>query len=313
MDDARLTYFGENEPSLETARVLAHMSSLSAEMAATLSPGAVNLAALRATAARYPMAPAMPAGTFSVLPMECANVKGEWVFADGAAPDRRILLMHGGGYVMGSPEIYRPVAATVSQGSGCAVFSLRYRLAPEHPIPVQIEDALAGFQYILWNGPAGPAPARSMFAMGASAGGSLALSLCLALRDRKQRLPDAVVAIAPWSDVRLSNQGSSPGVSTAMAQLYLGRTSADDPLASPGLADLHGFPPILLHASTRDTLLDQNMRLFEAARDAGVDIRAEIWRHMPHVWHQMRPLLPEANDALARIGSYLCGQIDAGP
>ena len=311
MDDARLTYFGGNEPSPETAQVLAHMSSLSGEMVAATSSGPLDIVALRATAPRYPIAPSMPAGTFSVVPVAGADVGGEWVFADGVAPDRRILLMHGGGYVMGSPEIYRPVAATVSQASGCAVFSLRYRLAPEHPIPAQVEDALAGFHHVLKNGAAGPAPARSVFVMGASAGGSLALSLCLALRDLKLRLPDAGVAIAPWSDVRVSGQGSSPGVATAMAQLYLGATQADVPLASPGLADLHGLPPMLLHASTADTLLEQNMRLFEAAGDAGVDIRAEIWRHMPHVWHQMRPFLPEANEALTRIGSYLRQQVDA--
>lgn len=307
MQNDDTTYFGDDAPSPQTAQVMAHLGALFGKVEASLNARPMNLEAVRAAGERWPIAPSMPDGQFTVRPVSTGSVSGEWVVAEGAALERRILILHGGGYVMGSPETYRPLAAVISRATGCAVLSLRYRLAPEFTVPAQLDDALAGFAYMRANGPQGPADTAMTFVLGASAGGALALSLVVALRDRGAALPDALVMIAPWADLRGSEAEveMTKGTAPVMARLFLGDTPADAPLASPVLADLRGLPAMLLHSSTGDFLIEQNLRLAQSARTAGVEVRTEIWRHMPHVWHQMRPLLPEADAALDRIGVFL--------
>ena len=186
-----------------------------------------------------------------------------------------------------------------------------YRLAPEHPFPAAVDDAVTAYRFAI---SAGHAP-EAIALCGDSSGGGLALATLVALRDLGEPLPRTAICMSPWTDLTLSgaslqaNRDADPMVSAAtlalMADAYLGDVDRRSPTASPLFADLAGLPPLLVQVGSGELLLDDATRFAERAEAAGVDVTLEIWDDVFHVWHSFADLLPEARDAIARIGTYV--------
>ena len=263
------------------------------------------------------------AGFARLVPMPPAHTQTREVIADGvkachittlaSRSDRCILFLHGGGYIIGSPLLYRHFTWRLATATCAHVLSLDYRLAPEHPFPAALDDAVAGYQWVLANG---VKPER-VAVIGDSAGGGLALALLLRLRDQGIRLPAAAVALSPWTDLALTgaslaiNATVDPIVNVAQMRRVVGHylNGADPrlPYASPLYSDPAGLPPTLIQVGSDEVLRDDAVRMAERLRSAGCRVRLEIWPRMPHVWHLFVPLLPEARRAIAGIGTFVCG------
>jgi len=238
------------------------------------------------------------------------DVRGEWVTAAGA--DRGVILyMHGGGYVAGSPATHRPITAALVRLTGRRVFSLDYRLAPEHRFPAALDDALAAYRWLLGQG---IAPSRLALA-GDSAGGGLVLALSLRARD--EGLPQAAcgICLSPWTD--LAGSGDSltrnngvgamfrPENMAEFAQVYLGPVTPKEPYASPLYGDLRGLPPLLFQVGSEELLLDDSCRVHEAVRGAGGRSTLQVTCGVFHVWQMLDGFLPEAREALLRVADFL--------
>jgi len=251
-----------------------------------------------------------------IEPATIGGVKGEWARGRRARRDAALLYLHGGGYVIGSPKSHRHLTAALSEASGLSLFVPDYRLAPEHPFPAALEDAVAAYKGLL---DSGLSPARLAIA-GDSAGGGLTIATLVALRERKIPLPACAVGISPWTDLSQGGEAyrtrlkRDPMVTKdgldAMASAYLAGADAKTPLASPLFADLHGLPPLLLQVGTEEALYDDTVGLKSRAEAAGVEVSAESWGGMMHVWHIFHPILSEGRDAIARIGSYLKSRVE---
>lgn len=251
------------------------------------------------------------AGETKCTPVTAGGVPAEWIAAAGAADDRVILYVHGGGYVMGSIATHRELVARLSKASGARGLALDYRLAPEHPFPAAVDDAVAAYRWLLSQN----IKPNNIVVAGDSAGGGLAVATLLAIRDTKLPLPAAGVGISPWVDMEglgesmTTRAKADPVVQKqgllGMAQLYLGGKDARSPLAAPLHADLTGLPPLLIQVGDAETLLDDSTRLAEKAKKAGVKVELEVWPEMPHVWHLFAPFLPEGQQAIEKIGKYV--------
>jgi acetyl esterase/lipase len=239
------------------------------------------------------------------------GVKAEWLSAPDADAGRAVLYLHGGGYVIGSIDTHRSLAARLSRASKARVLVIDYRLAPEHPHPAAVDDAVAAYRWMLGQG---LKPARIVVA-GDSAGGGLTVATLLAIRDAKLPLPAAGACLSPWVDLEgigesmTTKASADPIVQKAglllMAAAYLGGKDPRTPLAAPLYADLSGLPPLLIQVGTAETLLDDASRLAERARKAGVTVSYEPWESMIHVWHLFAPMLDEGQQAIDRIGEFV--------
>ena len=257
-------------------------------------------------------------------PADCAGVPGQWVLAPGADSTRRTLYIHGGAFLMGSPKSHRTLTSRFSEMTGGAVLAVDYRLMPEHRRMAGIEDCRTAYRWMLANGPNGPEVARAVFVAGDSAGGNLTLSLIAWVRDQGLRAPDAAVALSPLTDSTLASPSLKAHVrSDAMlgplfgplakvpqaVLLWIGwiqnRINPRNPAISPVYGDLSNLPPVLVHASEVEMLLDDSRRYVNRAQAAGSPVRLQTWNHMVHVWHIFNPELTEARDALAEIGKFL--------
>ena len=244
-------------------------------------------------------------------PIVVNGIAAEWVSAPGAAADRAVLYLHGGGYVIGSIGTHRELAGRISAASGARCLVIDYRLGPEHPFPAAVDDATAAYRWLI---AAGFSPGKLAIA-GDSAGGGLTVATLLALRDAGVPLPATGVCISPWVD--LEGTGESMTTKAAldpmvqrepllqMAQLYLGGADPRGPLASPLFGELRGLPPLLIQVGTAETLLDDSTRLAQRAREAGVEVELEAWPDMIHVWHAFAALIPEGREAIERIVVHL--------
>ncbi|MCY3570337.1 MAG: alpha/beta hydrolase [Chloroflexi bacterium] len=252
----------------------------------------------------------------SIAWVEANGVPGEWVTVAESDPSRRVLYFHGGGYVYGSAVTHRRLCEDIAAAGRCAVLNLDYRLAPEHPFPAAVEDAIEALKFVQANGPDGPGSPDSTFVAGDSAGGGLTLATLLAARERDLDQPDAAIAISAWTD--LANTGDSiasladddPQKSSVpmlenLACQYLAGADAENPLASPLYADFTGLPPLLMQVGGAEMLLSDTTRAAERARAAGVDVVEEVWDDMFHVWHLYAPMLPEGQQAIERIGEFI--------
>jgi len=239
----------------------------------------------------------------------------EWLRPPGVRTDAAVLYLHGGGYVIGSPRSHRHLAAAIARAANTQALLLDYRLAPEHPFPAALEDAVAAYQWLLGQG---IAPERAIIA-GDSAGGGLTVATLLTLRDRGLPRPAASVCISPWVDLTCSGSTyatkaavdpivTREGVA-AMAQAYVGARDPKAPLVSPLYADLRELPPLLIQVGSDEVLLDDALGLGDRARAIGVDVRVEEWPSMIHVWHWFLPMLDEAAQAIAIIGNFVRARI----
>ncbi len=251
----------------------------------------------------------LPEGV-SVKNVDAAGVPAEWVKAPAVGGESVLVYLHGGGYALGSVATGRRLAAAVSEAASTRVLSLDYRLAPEHPFPAAVDDAVAGYRWLLDQGVA----QGKILIGGDSAGGGLTVATLTALRDAGDPMPAGGICISPWVDLTCSSgsygtkAASDPVVVREdirwLASLYLGDRDPRTPLASPLFADLTGLPPLLIQVGSEEVLLDDAVELDRRSREAGVESTLEVWEDMIHVWHVFFHMLKEARDAIARIGAY---------
>lgn len=256
------------------------------------------------------------------------RITGDWTLAPGSDPDKRILYIHGGAFTVGSALSHRPLTYHLSRLTGCAVFAPNYRLMPENPRSATIEDSRAAYDWILKNGPDGPAKTEAIGVSGDSAGGNLALMVGQWARDTKRRIPDAVMAMSPTTDSTLSspsmksNLGNDIMLAPLVGQVLkaprflllwgLRKTygySPSSPEISPVYADLSNLPPTLIHASADEMLYNDATRYAAKARAAGSPVKLEIWSarphdNLPHVWQIFDDYLTESIDTLEKIAVF---------
>jgi acetyl esterase/lipase len=229
----------------------------------------------------------------------------------GGERDPVLLYFHGGGYRIGSAFAWRAYASRLAAACRARVWLADYRLAPEHPFPAAVEDALRAYRALLARG---ETPGRIVLA-GDSAGGGLAAAALVSLAREKLPLPAGAACLSPWAD--LTNRAASyrtrahtdklfgHAQAEAAAELYLAGRPADDPLASPLFADWAGMPPLLIHAGDAEVLLDDATTLAARARSAGVDVHLSVYPEMPHVWHLAYPAFPEAVRAVEELAAFV--------
>ena len=258
------------------------------------------------------------------VPCDANGVAAEWVITPGAGKNRRVLYIHGGGFVMGSPKSHRTISSRFAEVSGCAVLSIDYRMMPEHTHRQCVEDCRTAYQWILENGPDGPGEIEQLFVGGDSAGGNLALSLSAWIRDNGLRAPDAVVAMSPLTDVTFSGASIRKNIDTdhllkpfmkplvalppfarSWWVLWTYKVRPADPLVSPLLGDLSALPPVLVQASSAEMLLDDARRYVYKARSAGSNASLQCWDDMLHIWQIFYPQLPQAVEAWDEIAKFL--------
>lgn len=284
------------------------VAAIRALLAARPRPAALaeRRARLDALGAQY----AIPAD-IRLEPTSAGGVPAEWSEAPGADPTRALLYLHGGGYVSGSLASHRHLVAEAARQAGMRALALDYRLAPEHPFPAAVEDAVAGYRHLLDLGFAAPRIALG----GDSAGGGLTVATLVALRDRGLPMPACGWCVSPWVD--LEGLGQTMDTLDAVdpmvrkpylleiARDYLGGADPRTPLAAPLHAALRGLPPLLVQVGAAETLLDDSVRLAGRAGAADVAVTLEVWPEMIHVWHLFHPQLAAGRKALARAGQFL--------
>jgi monoterpene epsilon-lactone hydrolase len=221
-----------------------------------------------------------------------------------------VLFLHGGGYVTCSPRTHRDVIARIAVSAGARCIAPDYRLAPSHPFPAALDDALACYRALIASG----VPASSLFLAGDSAGGGLSVALTLALRDRGEPLPRGLVLLSPWLDLSVSRESLmgkgrgdyiGPGSLTANAVQYAGLKERTLPAISPLLAELHGLPPVLLESGEWEILCEQNLRFADKARAAGVAVAHTVVPGMLHAYPCFAAILPQGAEAVARVGAFI--------
>jgi len=258
------------------------------------------------------------------VPVDAAGVPAEWVLAPGADPSRRVLYIHGGAFIAGSPVSHRNLTSRYSEFCGAAVLAIDYRLMPEHRRQEGIDDCRTAYRWVLENGPAGPQPLNHLVVSGDSAGGNLSLSLVAWVRDQGLRAPDAVVALSPTVDATFTSPSIESNVKT---DIMLGplfsillkipvtirrwlfvlenRFSPANPLVSPVFGDLSGLPPTLVQVSEAEMLFDDARRYVNKARANGSQAVVQSWAHMMHVWHIFYPEVREAEEAWEEIRKFV--------
>jgi len=239
------------------------------------------------------------------------GVPSEWLEPDNAVPGRAILYLHGGAYVICSPATHRGLAGKISQASHARLLLIDYRLAPENPFPAALEDALSAYRWLLGKG-----FAPDHIAIGGdSAGGGLTLATALSLRDNHEKLPAALFLLSPWTDLTFSGESIRSRADRDpllrfsddnwLVNAYANEYPLNHPYISPLFADLHGLPPTFIQVGTEEILFDDSTRLEQKGRLSGVDISIETWPGMWHVFQVFAPYVPEAQQAIDKIGEYI--------
>ncbi len=281
------------------------------EMIRSQSDGSIpTIEGLRAQAqASSGMSPLVADTT--VTSAKAGLVPVEWVVAPGAREDRTLLHLHGGGYAVGGLDSSRSFASQLSLAARARVLVADYRLAPEHPHPAAVDDAVAVYRWALESG---VDPAK-LTVIGESSGGGLALATVVALRDGGGPLPALIVVCSPWTDLTLSGdsmttkEAADPLIQrellAELAKNYLGTVDPRLPIASPLFADLTELPDLMIQVGTAEILLDDSLRLADAARAAGVDVTLDVWEDMIHTWQLFAAFVPEGQAAIDKIGNYI--------
>ncbi|GMV30450.1 MAG: alpha/beta hydrolase [Rhodanobacteraceae bacterium] len=254
-----------------------------------------------------------------VQPVTIAGCSAEWIVPAQAGRQGVLLYFHGGGYVMGSLQSHRSVIARIARECGVAALHFDYRLAPEHPFPAALNDAMAVHAALRAQGHA----AASIVFMGDSAGGGLCLATLLALRDLGLPMPAGAVALSPWTDLTCSGPSyrrrdplAPPGSWQTFARYYAAGTDPATPWISPLHAALDGLPPLLIHVGECESMLDDSVQFADRAAAAGVSVQLRTGRGMMHCYPLFAPRFPEAVAALRETAAFvrrvLAGDQEAG-
>lgn len=249
-------------------------------------------------------------------PHQLGGVPGQLILPDDAR-DGMILFLHGGGFVMGSARSHFSMAADLAEAVACPLFLADYRLAPEAMFPAALDDSCAIYQALIDAG----WPSGRIAIVGDSAGGGLALSTVLELRQRGLPDPACIVTMSAWTDLSCSGDSLSakadvdPILTAAVpreyASIYLGSHPVDDPRASAVFGDFRNFPPLLMQVGSDEILLDDTLRVAERVEQAGGEVRLEVAEGMMHVFQMLTWLIPEAKAALRRAGGFIAEKLEA--
>ena len=251
----------------------------------------------------------------SVTAATLGGVPTAEITVEGVEPRHTVLYFHGGVYVLGDAFLSAELASQIARRTRSKVVSVDYRLAPEHPYPAAVDDALAAYQALL---DSGTAPSEIVFA-GESAGGGLAVATLVNARDHGLPLPAAAFVMSPYVDLTLAGATMetrrkadpllSPEALLARVTDYVAGQDAGLGLVSPVFADLSGLPPLIIQAGTHEVLLDDAARLARQAALADVEVTLEITPGVPHVFQAYHPILDEAAAALDRAGRFLSARL----
>jgi acetyl esterase/lipase len=239
------------------------------------------------------------------------GVPAEWSSSSHADPSRAILFLHGGGYVSGSIVSHRPLATEIGRATGVCTLAVGYRLAPENPFPGAIDDVLAAYKFLLTLG----LDPKHIAIAGDSAGGGLTVAVMVAARDAKIPPPACGWCISPWVDLEMLGHSMQMKADIdpliqrpyllELAAKYLNGVDPRTPLAAPLHADLHGLPPLLIQVGSAETLLDDSIRLAQAAGAADVVTTVEIWPEMIHAWPLFHYRLAAGRRTISRAADFL--------
>jgi epsilon-lactone hydrolase len=243
--------------------------------------------------------------------VNAGGVPAQWIIPAGAAEDRVLQYVHGGGYVLMSAETHRKMVGHIAKAIGCRALNVDYRLAPEHPHPAPVEDSVIAYRWLLSQG---VEPGHIAIA-GDSAGGGLCLATALKLRDEGVTLPAALVPLSPWTDMAGTGETMAtraavdmivtPDAITQLSQVFLAGGDPHDLYASPHYADPTGLPSIYIQVGDEEVLLDDALRFADNAKRAGVDVTIDVFPEMQHVFQIAAGNMPEADDAIGKIGNWL--------
>ena len=252
--------------------------------------------------------------SYSFVEKTIGGVSGLWL--DAPRKSSSVLLyIHGGAMLVGNTFGFRGLSGNLAQASGVNMFSIDYRLAPEHQFPAALDDCHAAYEGLLAEG----YKAENIVVSGDSAGGNLALSLLLKIKATGKPQPAGAVLLSPWADLTHSgatmkskgdvdNSLSHKGLQSGADQ-YLGGASASDPLASPLFGDYSGVAPMLIEVGSEEILLADSTRLAAVAGEAKVDVTLHVWPEMPHDWSLFSFMLSEGRDMIAEVGTWVSARV----
>lgn len=258
-----------------------------------------------------------PAEDCVIEPIVADGVRGERITPHGADTSRALLYHHGGGHIFGSALSHRHLVSRLAAAAGVVAFNMDYRLAPEHPYPAGLDDAVATYRYVLGQGFA----ADQLVVGGESAGGNLTVALLLKLRALGLPLPAGAYLLSPWLDLTLAGESyearapHDPMITRAALDrcvtAYLGDgASADDPLVSPVKADLAGLPPLFIQVGTDELFLSDSTTFADRAALAGIDVELHVWAEMVHAWPLFHLALPVSGAAaIAEASAWIARQL----
>jgi len=246
-----------------------------------------------------------------IIPVMLDKTPAEWIIPPNPIEDHVILYLHGGGWILGSPITCRRTTSNIAEATSLKILSIDYRLAPEHPFPIPLEDCVNAYKWLLSNG----FKKDHIIIAGDSAGGNLTAATLIKLKDLGIGLPAGVICISPATDLTLADESyfknaeSDPSLADVglfwWIVVYLSGESPRNPYISPLFADLKGLPPILVQASSCEMLYSDATRFVEKAKKAGVNAILQSWDDMTHVFQGTRyELLPEAKDAINKIADF---------
>jgi acetyl esterase/lipase len=237
------------------------------------------------------------------------SFSAEWIDSPDSG-DGVLLYLHGGAYALGSVHSHRELIARLVINTHCKALAIDYRRAPENPFPAALDDSIQAYTWLLSKG---VEPSQICIG-GDSAGGGMGIAMLFTLRDQGIPLPAGVICLSPWLDLTLSGDSVSknmqldPILSSTILQkyvnYYIDNHKADDPLISPLFGDLRGLPPIHLQVGRNEILLDDSVRFYEKARQAGVDVTLNIWDDMFHVF-QLFSFLPETQESIKHVSAFV--------
>jgi len=250
------------------------------------------------------------------IPGPAGPIPVEWLSA-GRVERRRVLIyLHGGAYIMGSPRTHRMITTALARMTGMRVLVPDFRLAPEHPVPAGVEDAVAIYTWLLAQG----YDAANIALVGESSGGGQCFATAIALREKGFPPPACIAAFSPWLDLTMS--GGSVKTNAKRERMlpveraeevvgyYIGDSDPTDPITSP-LFDHGPMPPALIQVSRAEILLDDSIRMAERIEQSGGDVTLEQWENTPHAWQFFGSMLPEATDALTKATAFIHKHLDA--
>lgn len=257
--------------------------------------------------------------TIESFVVEIDGLKIERISSKSSTRTRALLYFHGGGYVLGASPGHRDLAAALAQMADLAVYLVDYRLAPEHPFPAAVDDALQAYQWLLEQG---FEPSQIILG-GDSAGGGLAVSTLLNLKNLGLAAPAAAMLLSPWLDLSLSGASVetnehadvvlSKSVLVAWADHYLQGRDALAPLASPIYGDLVGLPPVLVHVGSTEILRSDSEDLVDRIIEHDGSAVLKVWDDLPHVFQVLSGRLPEAKASLKLLADYCAQQLQPKP